>query len=67
MAVVEGDVFLRDQPGVPTATCNLKLIRGPLDFVILAPEGNNPYYVAVNIPSRVKVSYQKPEVPIPSA
>ena len=66
-ASVEGDVYLRDQPGVPTPTCNLKLIRGPLDFVILPPEGNSPYYVAVNIPSRVKVSYQQPEIPIPKA
>ena len=35
--------------------------------MIIAPEGDNPYYVAVNIPSHVKVSYQKPEVPIPKA
>ena len=41
-AIVEGDVFLRDQPGVPSPVCNLKLVRGPLDFIILAPKGNNP-------------------------
>ena len=66
-AVVEGDVLLRNQPGVPTPTCNLKLIRGPIDFVIIGPEEGSPYYVAINIPSRIKVSYQKPEVPIPRA
>ena len=64
-AIVEGDIFLRDQPGVPSPFCNLKLLRGPLEFIILAPEGDdNPYFVAVNVPSRIKVSYTKPEVPL---
>ena len=66
MAVVEGDVFLRDQPGVPSPVCNLRLVKGPLMFIILSPEkDSDPYFVAVNIPSRIKVSYTKPEVPVP--
>ena len=67
MASVEGEVYLRDSPGPPPLTCSLKLIRGPLDFLIFPPVGNAPFYVAVNIPSRVKVNYQQPEIPIPKA
>ena len=66
MAVVEGDVFLRDQPGVPSAVCNLRLVKGPLMFIIMSPEGDSdPSFVAVNIPRKIKVSYTKHEVPAP--
>ena len=66
MAVVEGDVFLRDEPGVPAPVCNLRLVKGLLMFIIMSPEvDSDPYFVAVNIPSRIKVSYTKPEVPVP--
>ena len=66
-AVVEGDVLLLNKPGVPVPTCNLRLIRGPIDFVIISPEEDNPYFIAINLPSRIKVSYRRPEVPIPRA
>ena len=66
-ASVEGEVYLRDSPGPPPLTCSLKLIRGPLDFLIFPPVGDAPFYTAVNIPSRVKVNYQQPEVPIPKS
>ena len=29
VALVDGDVFLRDQSGVPPPVCNLRLIKGP--------------------------------------
>ena len=66
-ASVEGEVYLQDSPGTPPPTCSLKLIRGPLDFLIFPPVGDTPFFTAVNIPSRVKINYQQPEVPIPKS
>ena len=67
MASVEGEIYLRDSPGPPPLSCSLKLLRGPLDFLIFPPVGEAPFYTAVNIPSRVKVNYKQPEIPIPKA
>ena len=42
------------------------MIKGPLPFIILSPEEDtDPYFTAVNIPSRIKISYLKAEVPVP--
>ena len=46
--------------------CNLRLVKWPLQFIILSPEEDtDPYFTAVNIPSRKKISYLRPEVPLP--
>ena len=65
-AVVEGEVFLQEHPGTPPPLCNLRLVRGPLAFLILEPESSSQgYYTAVNVNSRIKISYKRPAVPIP--
>ena len=66
-ASVEAAVFVLDQPGPPPPpACNLRLIRGPLDFLIIPPsQAGNRYVTAVNVPSRLKVSYLKVALPIP--
>ena len=60
-----GTVYLRDPAEV--LTCNYKLIRGPLVFLILPPLHDNEDFVSVvNVPSRIKLSYRKNAVHIPS-
>ena len=51
VAVVEGEVYLRDQPGIPSPVCNLRLIKGPLPFIILEPkEDTDQFFTAINNP-----------------
>ena len=65
-AIIEGEVYLLEHPGSPPPICNLRLIKGPLQFIILEPETeDDEYLTAVNIPSRLKVSYLRTDVPIP--
>ena len=64
-AVIEGEVFLRD-PGTPPPVCNLRLIRGPLTFLIMEPaDPSEGYFTAINTASRIKISYRRSPVPIP--
>lgn len=51
---------------LPAPVFNLRVVKWPLQFIILSPEEDtDPYFTAVNIPSRKKISYLRPEVPLP--
>ena len=65
-ATVEGVVYLQDRPGSPLPVCNLRLIKGPLPFVILEPRSESEdFYMAINVPSRLKISYCRRNLPVP--
>ena len=51
---------------LPAPVFNLRVVKWPLQFIILSPEEDtDPYFTAVNIPSRIKISYLRAEVPVP--